>query len=271
MRVQIRADHIGDKAVGQRLYRDPVVEAAAAVPHIKEHAPLPRFPHLRHHRPRIVHHAVARALITMGHHIAGPQQGEHIHNRHPPGDVYHHRHPRPLGRLHRQLQGLSPILADLETALPHLDADAVLLPVVGHKRRALWIAVLQIDHLPHRPTGQTNRRNMHEPQNLGPRRLDHIIDKPLEVGPPRASSIDDRRHARGQAQRIAANAPSRASRVEVRVDIDPTRRQDFAGQVNRLRRWSRNFLGHCGDLLPDDSHVADSIHALCWVHHSRPF
>ena len=110
---------------------------------------------------------------------------------------------------------------------------------------------------------------MHVRQNLGPRRFDHIIDKPLKVGPPRASSIDNRRHTRGQAQRIAANAPSRASRVQVRVDIDPTRRQNFAGQVNHLHRRGRYPLSHCGDLLPDDPHIADSIHALRRVHHPR--
>ncbi len=165
--IGVRRAALRDGGLGDR-----VVEAAAAVADVEDHAALLRRQRGRQqlavlHDVRALAGVVRRARVAVRQHVAGAQQVEQLRHQRAIGDaadVAHHlgRHARQLAGADRALQRLGAVARDHVLAHPHLDAEHDVGVLGDRPRGRLRLRIVDVEELRHRKAGEPGDRDVHE-------------------------------------------------------------------------------------------------------------
>src|SRR5215467_119543 len=268
--VEITRDGVGLASLLQRRLADRVVEAAAAVAHVEDHAAL-----LRRlgggNELSVLDDVVARPAEGVRQDISRSQEIEEVRYR--AGGVADVAHDAKLrtghaGGANGSPQGLQPVLAHHGLGHSHLDAERD----VGILRHGLGaqvdVGVLDIDHLAdltgsREPDGGDVHEGKQACASLRPR----PVREHAEVHGPRIA----RRHCRGRAgdaDQLIGRETNADVWAEVRVEIDESRREQAAPRIDALgRAVDGDARSDQSDLAALDADVALAPQTLARIEH----
>ena len=226
--MEVGAQVARHEALGHGPLQNLEAEARAPVGYVEQDARIPRLPHRAAHPPPPVQNVLAPAVKRMGEHVARAEFPEN--SRKGDGRIPHVRHERnleELRRLERRVQGPGAAALHHVAAQAHLHADEMLaVPLVAlhrpvHPKRA------HVDVLAQAVDEKPALGNVQVGANRRPRLLQEPFPEGrigLRAG---AARVHRRRHPAREHRRLQAHAVVGYALVEVAVEIDQARCDDF--------------------------------------------
>ena len=245
-----------------------VVEAAAAMPDVDDHAALLGFQRGGDHLA-LLHRVVAGAAVGMRQDVARAQQVEQlaqvagriadVAHEAPPG-------PRALECFERAPERLEAVGADHIERLAHLHAEQHVLVLCQRLGRQVDLRVVDVQHLTDRETGQPDRRDVQEAQDAAARLGDDVMLERREVVRTGIAGTDVRGGGRVGHQFIGRQPDRRALREHMGMQVDQARCDELARRVEHLGGGRHCNVGlDSGDAGVADSDVATGMQVLARI------
>ena len=259
--VQVGGDGIRPEPLAHRRHRLPEQKAAAAMPHVEDHAPTTSFEKIREKAPLVVEHRNP-AEICVRVDVPGAQflEYEFLKRAFRPerSEVDHHRdvgqRPRRDSVFHR---------GPLRTrVVRRFDAHDGVLVARGHFGRGFGVHFREILL---RRARHALSHDVQECQYAGLGAIYHAVFEIRKIAPAGTARVGHRGHARAEGEAIRIDAVVAAVRaalsgasVNVNVHVDEARNDIQARDIHYLGGFGgRNIRGDGRDLAARNSHVEE--------------
>jgi hypothetical protein len=198
----------------------------------------------------------------VGQNVTGAQErGYLVDRRWAVPDVHHDRKSELVSELSSQLERSDPDTARGIGIDARLDAEDDVAVRLDHRGSELEVAIVEIGELP-RWGDQADRGEIQKCKNPNPARLDDVPAKTRKRVGSGTSDIQPGRHSGPRSDRIGFDSPVGRTPVDVRMEVDETRRHDLTPRIDHLlgdgiRQRTRH--AHDPSLADPDVETAEAL------------
>ncbi len=180
--------------------------------------------------------------------------------------VRHDRQRQFLGDLQCDIQRTNAAAAAGETSYPHLDTDDQVTMFLGGLETCTRIEQPHVTTFTNHDVlaegKYPGKRNVDEQQHPRLRRFDHMTPQTQQIGRAGSSRVDECRAAAPPRDPIRIDTDGGASPIDVRVQVDQTRRHQSAGDVPHVVSGAHKRFANCRHSTRRKRHIHNGVQFL---------